>query len=329
MKTSHKPREVLREICKSFPDVWKKVKMFREIKGKDLPDWPDWCYIPIAAGVAIATKGNNLLIYKSNFENINPAVITAAAAWKVSQGIYRFDADLYNSLINQGLEGNVPCDVLKRLPEYCVYIETINAKYLGKNIEGFWVHLEKDMNDGQEELRFVFFCEDGTLIKMPLHIGNWTIEECINKMINYSLKNIPAKDMPDISGHISNEIIPFIQLVLYLCAENVDLINKPKHPSTRMRTFGGIDSPKEPKVWNVGERIGTTIRKHRNESNQESESRSSGSHSSPRPHIRKAHWHHFWSGKGRKELILKWLPPIPVGIDDNEEDGPIVIHKVK
>jgi hypothetical protein len=327
MKTNHKPREVLRKIARIYNNVWKDVKMVRERKGKYLPDWEDWCYIPIAAGFEIASNSN---IPEVDVFNIDSAILTAAAAWKVSQGIYKFDADLYNSLINQGLDGNVPCNALKRLPEYCVYIETINAQFLGKNIDGFWVHLEKDMNHGQEELRFVFFCEDGTLIKMPLHIGNWTIEECINKMISYSLKNITKVELPDMSGSISNEIIPFIQLVLYLCAENIDMINKPKHPSTRMRTFGGIDSPKEPKVWNVGERIGTTIRKYRNESNQEITKRdSNGSHSSKRPHIRKAHWHHFWSGKGRKELILKWLPPIPVGIDDDEEDGPIVIHKVK
>lgn len=27
------------------------------------------------------------------------------------------------------------------------------------------------------------------------------------------------------------------------------------------------------------------------------------------PHIRAAHWHHYWVGEGRTELIVKWLPP--------------------
>lgn len=37
----------------------------------------------------------------------------------------------------------------------------------------------------------------------------------------------------------------------------------------------------------------------------------------------------FWTGprQGKRKLILHWLPPIPVGVDDSE--GPAVIHKVE
>ena len=48
-----------------------------------------------------------------------------------------------------------------------------------------------------------------------------------------------------------------------------------------------------------------------------------GTHASPRPHIRRAHWHSFWVGKkdqpDARSVTLKWLPPIPVnvtGVDD-------------
>lgn len=29
--------------------------------------------------------------------------------------------------------------------------------------------------------------------------------------------------------------------------------------------------------------------------------------------MRRAHWHHYWVGKGRTELILKWIEPVFVG----------------
>ena len=33
---------------------------------------------------------------------------------------------------------------------------------------------------------------------------------------------------------------------------------------------------------------------------------------------------------GERKLILKWLPPIPVGIDDIDDDNwPVVIHPVR
>jgi hypothetical protein len=48
-----------------------------------------------------------------------------------------------------------------------------------------------------------------------------------------------------------------------------------------------------------------------------------GTHASPRHHIRRAHWHSYWLGKrdqrDARSAILKWLPAIPVnvtGVDD-------------
>ena len=50
---------------------------------------------------------------------------------------------------------------------------------------------------------------------------------------------------------------------------------------------------------------------------------STGTHASPRPHIRRAHWHSYWVGKGdepgAREVMLKWLPPIPVNVQNVED----------
>jgi len=47
----------------------------------------------------------------------------------------------------------------------------------------------------------------------------------------------------------------------------------------------------------------------------------------PRAHIRRAHWHTYLVGAGRSERRLKWLPPIPVNVDD-PESLPAVIRQV-
>ena len=48
-----------------------------------------------------------------------------------------------------------------------------------------------------------------------------------------------------------------------------------------------------------------------------------GTHASPRPHIRRAHWHSFWVGKrdqpDARSVTLKWLPPIPVNVQGVED----------
>lgn len=335
-----RPKQVLREIGKEIPQVWQQVKSFRAGKGKDLPDWPDWCYIPIAAGMAIATQGDDNRVYQAGFNPItNPAVITAAAAWRVSQGVYRFDADLYNALVEQPLDGNIPCAALKRLPEWCVYIETIGMKFEGDPVTGFWAHLEKDMNDGREELRFVIMFESGQNLPFPLHIGDWTIEEGVERMKveaeTQAARQGVSFNIPKGANFsmLAQYVTPIIQLVLYLCAENIDIPRTPKHPNTRVRMSGQVDVPREPRFWDIGERIGTTIRKYRNEEAQATlseQEKTPDTQASTRPHIRRAHWHHFWTGPrdGERKLILRWLPPIPVGIDGDEEN-PAVIHKVE
>jgi hypothetical protein len=46
-----------------------------------------------------------------------------------------------------------------------------------------------------------------------------------------------------------------------------------------------------------------------------------------KPHIRRAHWHLFWAGKGRGEPRVKWLPPIPVNVTRSAEPT-VTVHPV-
>lgn len=329
-----RPKQLLLELSRNIPTVWEDVKSFRKAKGKDLPDWPDWCYMPIAGGYAISMakdpSGANL------FDPLfNPASITALATWRVSQGVYRFDIDLFNSLVNQPLDGNLPCDAFKHLPEWCVYIETHGTEIWGVKTEGFFAHLESDANDSRVELRLLIVPIRGDNIPIPLHLGDWTLHESLQRMRKEAEKHVNAiAKLPQVEKSDTNEIVPFLQLLLYLCAENADMPIRPKHPLTRVRMSGQVDVPKEARFWKVGERIGAGIRKYHNEMAKQQESnlfpeKSDNARLSPRPHIRRAHWHHFWTGPktGDRKLVLRWLPPVPVKYD--EQDGPVVIHRVK
>ena len=46
--------------------------------------------------------------------------------------------------------------------------------------------------------------------------------------------------------------------------------------------------------------------------------------STVRAHVRRAHWHHYWTGKGRTELVLRWIAPTPIGYGERLA----TIHKV-
>ncbi|KGQ30106.1 MULTISPECIES: hypothetical protein [Gallibacterium] len=94
-------------------------------------------------------------------------------------------------------------------------------------------------------------------------------------------------------------------------------------------------------MWDVGVRIGTALKQaYLSESKSTTtEERLSSSHKPHRPHIRKAHWHGFRSGKmkdengnlipaDKRKFELKWLPPIAVNVEYDIE-LPVVIHKAK
>jgi hypothetical protein len=321
-----KPKLLLRDLSLKVPSIWEQVKAFRKAKGSSLPDWPDWCYLPLAAGYAISTGGGppNMRLFDSM---LSPAAITALATWRVSQGLYRFDADLFETLVSQPFEGKMPCEALKRLPEWCVYVETQGLTFAGAQVLGFFVHLESDANDGHAELRLLLTCSTGQNIPLPLHMGDWTLEESLRKL----KEECGSANLPPFEGELVSEIAPYLQLVLYLCAQNADMPVKPSHPNTRVRLGGQVDVPKEARIWAVGERIGASIRKHRLEQpRQNINSKTGGAHAAPRPHVRRAHWHHFWTGPkdGEQKLVLRWLPPIPVG-HKHDYTGPVVIHRVK
>jgi len=333
------PKQVLREIARTYPQAWQIIKACRAGKGKGLPDWPDWCYVPIAAGMAVVSEYHSDKWYDVFTRRLTPAIVTAAAAWRVSQGVYRFDPDLYKSLIEQPLEGNLPCDLLKRLPEWCVYIEVdpSTAPRTEKHVmTGFWAHLEYDVKNMREELRFVFFW-NGTelLLPVPLHLGNWTLKESIRRVVTEA-QEMGKQYGIEVSDSVADvaDLAPFVQLVLYLCADNVDMPVRPQHPKTRVRLSGQVDVVKEPRIWTVGERVGAAIRNCRETHAEREESsgsqRAHETHASPRPHVRRAHWHSFWAGPrdGERKLILHWLPPIPVNMDPTAGEGPVVIHKV-
>jgi len=98
-------------------------------------------------------------------------------------------------------------------------------------------------------------------------------------------------------------------------------MHRPARPRpTKTRDSGWRYFPPEnPTIWNVGSHLGAALR-----AAYERESRDlGGTHASPRPHIRRAHWHSYWTGPRkdpeRRRLILKWLHPMVVGTARDED----------
>lgn len=81
------PQRHLKLIGDQYPGAWKLYDAFMADRGKKLIDWPDWCYCPVSAAHAIVNP-------KSLADIQNVPILACLAAWRMTQGIYRFDPDI-------------------------------------------------------------------------------------------------------------------------------------------------------------------------------------------------------------------------------------------
>lgn len=328
------PNELLIEYSKKYPTVGANIESMLQSKGKDLPDWPKWCFAPMAAWHAIvSTKNQNDFVTIAN----DTGILAAIGTWRYSQGIYRIDQSMYDMLISTDFEGKLPSDVFFCLPEWCIYIEAPGLSWTGEDIHGFWVHLEHDVKSGQAELRLLFNTAYGPPIPFPLYLGAWTIAEAIQRMQNTTSQVLQSEAAQRQFGagasnfvtqfntrQMQEDLKPILSLVLYICSDEPDIDDSrqpgttPTRPQMKKTKKGWRLFPAEKaRIWSVGVQTGQALRQA-NASDISDTDKPTGRTVSP--HLRRAHWHAFWKGprNGERKLTYRWLPPMMVSSADSE-----------
>ena len=317
-----RPQMHLAAAGRLYPKAWRQADQFQADRGKSgLPAWPSWCYLPMAAWYAIVSGGKGRL----GLDRIGDlGRLAALGSWRVTQGIYRFDQDLYEAVRGTPIEGDLPAEILYRLPEWCVYVETPGME--DGRLHGFFAHLEWDANTERHELRLLLDRED-LLLPVPIHIGAWALEEAMQRVNAEAAAQVPG--VTPRMEEIIPEIAPLLSLLLYLCSEAADYGKGPQPKNPRpVKTAKGprLFPPQRPRVWEVGARLGAALRRAYTEASEKADA--AGERARPRPHIRRAHWHAYRVGPGRQEVRLHWLPPIPVNVEDFS-DLPAVVRPVE
>lgn len=333
---THRTQRALQSAGVLYHNAWAQFDQFRRGKGSTGPDWADWCYMPIAASMAVVQSHRGDML-------ADPAILTALATWRMTRGIYRFDPALLGAVIDTPLD-TLPVDHLYRLPEWCVYVETPDMLYGALRMHGFWAHLECDVGRGNApELRFVLDTAPdprqvfaGGMIPRSLILTHNTIED--------SLMAVTDSGMEMVGLHLSaaarrstlddaDLLRRLVSMVLYLCAD-ADLTVSCQ---TRRPCVQRAQQPAAgPTQWDVGLRIGAALRAAYQREQTGENAAPTGRH--VRPHVRRAHWHTVLSGPRKiegddvsaadRQRDLRWMPPIPVNIEDVDL-MPAVVRPVK
>jgi hypothetical protein len=320
--------------------------MRRELRGTSAPDWPEWCYIPIAgaqaavandAGIDVARLG---VMYPDRIADA--ARLAGFAAWRMTQGIYRFDPAIYDAVCATPVDGDIPDQVFDRLPEWCIYIETPGLQMCNDAVFGVFAHLEWDVNALRRELRLLVDV-DGGLLPLPIHLGRWSLSEAIDRALTQASVASLARGgqaLPASGANVLRPVVePIVSLLLYVCSQAGEISGRgtPGNPiPVRTRRDGWRLFPADgPRTWDVGVRLGAALRT----AYAAEQTGLGGSQRGPRPHVRRAHWHTYLRGprlgddglpvpSAERIADLRWQPPIAVNVAE-QDDLPATVRPVK
>lgn len=308
-------------LASTFPNVWRNAEKYRRLRGAaDLPDWPAECYLPINASSLIAYEVMLQGITKEKVERI--IWLPPLCAWSIGKGIYRFDPTVFESVWETPLEGELPTELLNYMPEWGVYIETPGRTVIGEPLYGFYATLDYDPRFDNKGLHLLVDSLSGLhAVRLPLQQGG----------LEASVRDYGRKDR---TKEYAKEMGHLVALVLYVCsitAEFRDASGSQRQPGLpigeRAKNGSGLTGTEKPTVWETAYRMGAALRRALRD--HENSSAGGGTpHASPRPHIRRAHFHSFWTGRldqpEERKLILKWIPPIPVKAETPDDLIPTV-----
>lgn len=224
--------------------------------------------------------------------------------WRKNKTIYDFSPSFLTEL-EKTEDAPVYTSILKKLPftDYIMTIPSSTQKY-----NAMFIHIEFDGTDT------LFLVCPFEAIKNPEHSSY-----CQCSIWCEDGKNV-IETFKETYGEKTANYERFLKLAIaasyYLASKNAE-INKIQIPKDKRPTII-TNRTKRPKRVNInsfavgyktGKRFETQVAYSNSQTNStKAECIISGKNK--RPHVRRAHWHHYWTGEGRKNLEVRWIEPV-------------------
>jgi hypothetical protein len=262
--------------------------------------------------------------------------ITVCCNFRITQQVISFDPTIAACLSSvEDIAANyantagepIPAEMLGRLPfETFILVPNIGPvqSYLVNCVKGMWG------NPDQVYLNIIARLQtpDGDVRQVPaatMISPGLSLSETIEETLEMFRKT-GVGEVSEIEDHY-REITAFVfanalPLLLYLCAENRELYMGSDEGPRIVTTKKGkrLFARQSPNVMPAGMRVGAAIRAYQQpDPHVVVDDSETGTGTTVVPHLRKAHWHTFWTGPrhdvSKRRRILHFLPPIPVNVD--------------
>lgn len=297
---------------------------------------------------------------------MNCNVVASRLLWQQARIAYVADPDMWRELGRTAPDGDLPADLFMKLPHPNPFIAFPDPLVLPLNDQGDQQRIVGVFVSGLRDvvkrpmwgvpcstsdpclaglaMTFVGLVEkaDGTPIlidglrndltmihaSMSLKDGRTFGELVEGAVRRYSGPTPFSRQMRDRDNAVDLPLLfeRAIGALLYLCCKNADLRPLPAVATRTSKRRSGRGA-KPPKLIGMGYRIGPQLRAYHKR--VADEDRDGGTGWKKAPHLRRAHYHTYRVGPGRRESIMMWLHPIFVNAtpDGAEETTVIPIGK--
>lgn len=274
------------------------------------------------------------------------AFATMFRCWEQYKQVYRFDSDFIDELMRTNTV-EIPVNVLRRLPFRCFYLDIEDTDWFPV-FSGIFVYIGFDGKTGLPNLALFPVKDNGSHRDSQIkacHISgeqmtDWSmlVEDKETGEIYLQFTNqreFLTSVLPDADDlELFDRVLFVLHALLYLASNKPDILpsQKRKYVRVQAKKSGGPkpETQAELNLQDVGIRYGAAIRKVKKQTRETGTTiiqNVSGKARKPMVgHMRSAHWHRYWVGKGRTECIVKWIPP--TFVSGTGKELPITIHKV-
>ncbi|MBQ9313985.1 MAG: hypothetical protein IJ220_03130 [Clostridia bacterium] len=230
--------------------------------------------------------------------------------WRKSKQVYTFSPQLYQLICEMDSDIVIENTIFEYLPNRTFYIDLPEN---GAKIEGVFVkYFHDDINNVIVLIALYENCFHATIA--------FGLDESDDLTFERFLKTISNNDL---SEETKSLFCFAFNASLYLCSRNCDVKENRLQKDIYRPSRNIRDKFSEVRKWDVGyrisrEKVNDTDLPHHVLPNENGRNR-------PRQHIRRAHWHTYYVGKGRSRRELRFIAPIIV--NNIGDEMPVVVHK--